>query len=239
VSGGVLITRVAHLQSVYEPRPWTWAQDNEAAIAANWTRSVAAKPRMFNGDVLLISAAEFGENSCRTSFFESDFASFLAWRDFGYPDQSVANGYAMAALRGSDGAFVCGVMGAHTANAGRVYFPSGTPDRTDLRRDGTVDLSGSVHRELEEETGLKAGSYRAAEDWIVVRHWPALAFFRIITFEDPAEAVADRIRANISRQVDPELCDAKVFRGPDDIDPRAMPASVQRFLRWAFESQAG
>ena len=68
--------------------------------------------------------------SSSASYFETDFAAFLAWRDWGFPDESVFNGFGMGALRCTDGAYVLGEMGAHTANAGRIYFPSGTPDPT-------------------------------------------------------------------------------------------------------------
>ena len=94
------------------------------------------------------------------SYFETDFASFLAWRDWGFPDSDVFNGFGMGALRCADGAFVMGEMGHHTANAGRIYFPSGTPDLDDLSGD-TVDIAGSVAREVEEETGLTPADYRA------------------------------------------------------------------------------
>ena len=52
----------------------------------------------------------------------------LAWRDFGFPDANIANGFSMAALLSADGAFDLGEMAPHTANAGAIYFPSGTPD---------------------------------------------------------------------------------------------------------------
>src|SRR6266576_268539 len=85
--------------------------------------------------------------------FEVDFASFIAWRDWGFPDKSVRNCFPMAALRSSDGAFLLGVMGSHTATAGQIYFPAGTPDPNDINGN-TVDLERGVIRELIEETGL-------------------------------------------------------------------------------------
>ncbi len=51
----------------------------------------------------------------------------------------------MGAVRASDGAFLLGVMGAHTANAGKIYFPAGTPDPDAMSSGETVDLAGSVH----------------------------------------------------------------------------------------------
>ena len=87
------------------------------------------------------------------SYFETDFASFLAWRDWGFPDKGVFNGFGMGALLSQDGAFALGEMGQHTANAGRIYFPAGTPDLDDVRGEA-LDIEGSVAREVEEETGL-------------------------------------------------------------------------------------
>ena len=119
---------------------------------------------MWNGRVLLGRNPVFSGDRFSASYFETDFASFLAWRDWGFPDPSVFNGFGMGALRCADGAFVLGEMGQHTSNAGRIYFPSGTPDLDDIR-DGTVDISGSVARELEEETGLAPGEYESEPHW--------------------------------------------------------------------------
>ena len=46
-------------------------------------------------------------------------------------------------VRSSDGAYLLGVMNRHTANAGRVYFPAGTPDPDDIVG-ARVDLDGST-----------------------------------------------------------------------------------------------
>lgn len=230
----VLITRVGHLHARSSPKTWHWAQANQDAIRANWAERVRDKPDMFNGRVLLMSDFELEDDTCRATYFETDFADFLGWRDLGYPDPSIANGFAMGALQGADGAYICGVMGSHTANAGRIYFPAGTPDRSDLLSDGTVDLATGVIRELKEETELPADSYRTADDWIVVRRWPAVAFMRPIRFPEPADVVAERISANVAAQSDPELAGVYVVRGLEDIDENRMPLFLQSFFRFAF-----
>ncbi len=231
------IARISRAEGRCEPFDWRWARESRDAIAANWAKLSAAKPQLFNGRVLLVSRLVEASDAVRSTFFETDFANFLAWRDLGYPDDTITNGFAMAALQGSDGAYVCGVMGGETANAGRVYFPSGTPDRADVRPDGTVDLAGSVLRELGEETELFPGADHVADHWIVVRQWPALAFLRPVVFAEPAEAVAERIRAAIAAQDEPELADARVIRGPEDIDETAMPMFLRSFFRWAFQDE--
>ena len=72
-------------------------------------------------------------------------------------------------------------MGDHTANAGKIYFPSGTPDPNDIvGRDG-VDLDASLAREIYEETGLGAADYEpAAPDWTCVLRGPRVALIKVM-----------------------------------------------------------
>jgi 8-oxo-dGTP pyrophosphatase MutT (NUDIX family) len=234
VTSEQFIVRVRRLDTRLGAGRWDWAERNRDAIAAHWAERVTAKPRMFNGRILIIADHALDGDAYRATYLQTDFANLLAWRDLGFPDASVINGFAMAALQGSDGAFVMGVMGAHTANAGRVYFPAGTPDASDVRSDGTVDLAGSVRRELAEETGLAAEDFSCADEWIVVRHGPRIAFLRPLQAPEPAAVVAARIEDHLRQDPDPELSGARIVRSAADIDETAMPDFLQDFVRWSF-----
>jgi 8-oxo-dGTP pyrophosphatase MutT (NUDIX family) len=234
---GVQIHRVSRVEAQCRPKDWAWPGQNRAFIEENWARRTAGKPQMFNGRVLLLQDVAFEQDLCRNTYFETDYADFVAWIDGGYPDPEIANGFAMGALRGSDGAYICGVMGAGTTNAGRIYFAAGTPDRSDLRPDGTVDLATSLTRELAEETGLGEGDYRVDDEWIIVQRWPTVALLRMVTLPVSAEEGAARIRANIAAQQEPELQDVRIIRGPNDIDPDRMPLFLQSFFGWVFDQR--
>ena len=162
------------------------------------------------------------------AYSEVDFASFVAWRDWDFPDKSVRNCFAMAALRSADGAFLLGEMGAHTATAGQIYFPAGTPDRNDLVGD-TVDLERGVMRELAEETGLTRADVVAEPGWTAVLHSQRTALMKIVEAQTSADALAGRIRAFLSSQTQPELADVHIVRTLNDLRP-SMPAFVTAFL---------
>src|SRR6267154_1033198 len=209
---------------------WTWpfAVERRADIDAHFACQQAEKPKLWNGRVLLGRNPVFSGDRFSADYFEADFASFLAWRDWGFPDKSVFNGFGMGALRGSDGAFVLGEMGRHTSNAGRIYFPSGTPDLDDIR-DGAVDISGSVARELEEETGLAPGDYRSEVDWHCVYTGAALAMIRILHVDMTGDALRARIEANLAGQPLPELSAIHLVRRLSDMRA-AMPGFVTAFI---------
>ena len=233
------ICRARRLDCRCVPYEWAWAEANRNWIAAKWGRLRAEKPRLFNGRILLVSDHALDGSTFRARFFEADYAAFLGWRDAGFPPTPVVNGFAMGALQGSDGAFVMGVMGAHTANAGRIYFPAGTPDPSDVRPDGVVDLASSIVRELGEETGLVPTPDAIGSEWIIVREGPKLSFLRPIRLAEPAEAIIGRILAHLRGDPDPELAGACAVRDVHDIDEAAMPEFLKVFLRWWFRESAG
>jgi len=214
-----VIHRVSTLDLAVEAWAWPFAQARRAEIDAYFADRQRERPAMWNGRVLLGRNPVFAGDRFSSSYFETDFASFLAWRDWGFPDSTVFNGFGMGALRCADGAFVLGEMGQHTSTAGRIYFPSGTPDLDDIR-DGTVDISGSIARELEEETGIVPGDYRSEADWHCVSTGHAVAMIRILHVDMPGDALRGRIEGNLALQRLPELSAIHLVRGTRDAGNR-------------------
>jgi 8-oxo-dGTP pyrophosphatase MutT (NUDIX family) len=227
-----VIHRVSAFDLVVEPWAWPFAEARRAEIDAHFAEKQRERPATWNGRVLLGRNLVFSGGRLSASYFETDFASFLAWRDWGFPDPGVFNGFGMGALRCADGAFVVGEMGGHTSNAGRIYFPSGTPDLNDIR-DGTLDIPGSVTRELEEETGLAPGEYESDPDWHCIYTGTALAMIRLLRIGLPGDVVRERIERNLAAQEQPELSAIHLVRGTRDITA-AMPRFVADFLKAQF-----
>lgn len=230
-----VIHRVTTLDLAVRPIVWPFAKERRAEIAAHFAEKQRERPKIWNGRVLLGRDAAFTDGHLAATYFETDFASFLAWRDWGFPDPAVFNGFGMGALRTSDGAFVMGEMAQHTANAGRIYFPSGTPDLDDIRN-GALDISGSIAREIAEETGLTADDYAAEADWHCVVSGRAIAMMQVLNLDMPGDEARARIEANLAREAEPELSAIHLVRGMSDLAP-TMPRFVTAFIAQQFASR--
>ena len=222
------VVRLARAEMRFAPRPWPFAHERRAEIDAHFARLMRERPRAFNGRVLMLREFTLDDGLLRGAYFETDFASFIAWRDWGWPDASVRNCFGQAALRASDGAFVLGVMSSHTLNAGRIYFPSGTPDPKDIVGD-EVDLDGSVLRELTEETGLTLADVSLDPGWYAVLAGPRLAMLKPVRSPLTAQELRARILAHMAAEAHPELADVRIARGPADLD-EMMPEFIHDYL---------
>ncbi len=122
-------------------------------------------------------------------------------------------------------------------NAGRVFFPGGTPDLSDITPDGDVDLYGSVLREMEEEAGLSELGTRQTGGWDMVLDGPYLCLMRRMVFPDTGAALAARIAAFMASQKRPELARLHLAAGPDDLGPEVMSFAAD-YLNWRFAERA-
>ena len=74
---------------------WPFVRDERNRIEAHWNKLRRERPALFNGRVLLMRnpqiAEKKGVQTLRLQAFETGFANFIAWRDFGFPDASICN----------------------------------------------------------------------------------------------------------------------------------------------------
>jgi hypothetical protein len=213
-----------------EAYAWPFAQSRRDEIAAHFAARVRERPGMWNGRVLLMRPYAIAGRTLTARCFETDYASFDAWRLWGFPDPSVYNFFAAAALRGADGGYVLGEMAPYTANAGSLYFPCGTPEPADIGADGTVDFDGHLGRELAEETGIDIGELSAEPGWTMVRDGCYLGFLKQLTARESAGGLRERILRHCAAEKEPELTGVRIVRGPADLDSR-MPPFVVGFLQ--------
>lgn len=231
-AAGMDIHPVTALDLRLEAGGWPELDGRAGDIAAHFARRQEDSPALWNGPVLLMRRDfRLSRGVLSGRFRRSDFATFLWWREAGWPDLGMVNAFALAAIEGSDGGFVLGVMGAHTSMAGHIYFPGGTPDPDDVTADGTVDLAGSVFRELHEETGLAAADVAADGGFTAICDGPRVALLRRLVFAEPAEALAIRIRAFLAGEDRPELADVAVVHAEADLTDRIAPFAVAYMRR--------
>jgi len=228
----ISVVPIDRLELSFSSWKWPFAEKRRQDIDTHFAALREKTPELWNGRVLMLRDFAITSGTFRGRFFEKDFASFIAWRDWGFPDPTVKNCFAMGALRGSDGGFILGLMAPHTANADKIYFPAGTPDPDDIVGE-TVDLAGSVTREVLEETGLTASDFAAESGWIVVLAGARIALMKILNAPVPAAGLRIRILDHLAREDQPELAGIHVAHGPGDLDPR-MPPFVTAFLSYIW-----
>jgi 8-oxo-dGTP pyrophosphatase MutT (NUDIX family) len=232
MSEATSIIHVDRLELSMAPQSWPFADARRAEIDAWFAALQGEKPAIWNGRVLLLHEHALAAGVFRGRYLETDYASFAAWRAWGRPPAAVCDCFGAAAIVTADGAFLLGVMGPHTANAGRIYFPCGTPDPRDIVG-GEVDLDFSVRRELKEETGFDVAEFTAEPGWTTVFDLPLIAHIKVLRSRDSAEAMRSRALDHLARERQPELADVRIVRGPADFDP-AMPRFVTAFLAQRF-----
>jgi hypothetical protein len=227
------IVLIERLDLTFEPQPWPFADKQRADINDHFSKLRRDKPALWNGRILLLHNYAVNRTVFRGQFFETDYASFLAWRDWDIPDPTVQNCFAMGAIKCTDGAFVLGIMGDHTANAGRIYFPCGMTDPQSV--DGkSVNLEASLWREVIEETELTSADLTAEPYWHTLFHGPRIAHIRILHAREGADALRRRILANLALEDQPEFADIHIVRRGGDFHPRIEPY-VATFLNLVMD----
>lgn len=226
------VFHIDRLDLSFSPKPWAFADERRAEIDAYFNALTREKPDVWNGRVLLMHSRLVENGVLRGQYLETDYASFSAWCHWGRPAAGVGDCFSAAAIMSADGAFLLGVMGSHTFNGGRIYFPCGTPD-PGIIVDGKVDLGLSLHRELKEETGLDMTAFDVEPGWTMSVDGALIAQIKVMRSNQSARALRERILEYLASEKRPELADIRIVRGPGDFDA-AMPGYAITFLTSRF-----
>src|SRR5262245_22988494 len=98
---GMTVPKILPLDSArFTIAPWTWsfARERRSEIDTYFAARQQKTPELWNGRVLLLRDYAFDGRGLTGTFFETDFASFITWRELGFPDTGAANCFSMAAL---------------------------------------------------------------------------------------------------------------------------------------------
>ncbi|KQZ00090.1 hypothetical protein ASD45_03910 [Pseudolabrys sp. Root1462] len=222
MTGTPRVVHVDRLELVFEPKPWAFADANRRKIDAVFAEAQIEKPALFNGRVLTMHRCSIEDGVLSGGFLETDYASFTYWIASGRPEAGIYDCFGAAAVMSDDGAFLLGEMAAHTYNAGQIYFPCGTPDRSDIVG-STVDFDFSVRRELKEETGLDPADLTDEPGWTLAMDGEVICAVKVMRSMLAAETLRAQMLQNLARERQPELADIKIIRGPDDFHPKMRP----------------
>ncbi len=210
-------------------RVWPFAQANTDRIEAHWDAVVARAPASFNGPVLMTRNPAVRDGILQGDAIVTDYASFIAWSDWGWPDRTMFNLFGTAIVRAGDGALIFGVMGAHTLNPGQCYPPGGSLDPGDVAGGGKIDIMGSIARELAEETGLDAADATPAGLYAVF-DGQRVSIAQVLQFAQPARTLAERARRHIAADAKAELDAVAVLHSSGDL-PDPAPGYARMLAR--------
>lgn len=214
------IIQVDRVELSIKSDPWVYADLHREEIDEHFKKRQIEQPALWNGRVLLLRRYAVRDQVLRGDCFETNYADFLAWREWNFPDPTVYNFFAAAALQSSDGAYVVGEMAPHTASTGQHYFPCGTPEPSDADACGHVDLTANLRRELREETGLALDEIEFEPGWTMVHDRGYLGLIKHLRIHETADRLRDRILTYLADEHEPEFTDIRIVRRRSDLDGR-------------------
>lgn len=220
------VTRVDACRLAVVPGRWRYADEHADAIDRLWLVRKAERPQLFNGRIVLISGAGIADGCLTAGFTETDFKSYLHWREAGFPATGLRDGFGSALIRSAEGHLLYGRQRTGHVNAGLMYPPGGFIDPRDIRSDGVIDIAASIAREVAEETGLAAADFVPGGGYWVTVSGPHVSIARELRSRLPAAELVARIARFLAADPDPELAETVVVRRPGDVE-----ASAPEFAR--------
>lgn len=196
----------------------------------SWREEIAANPHLFDGRMVLQRAVRIADGRIAAQAHVVPYSTFLWWRKT--RSAGAYHIFGMPMLVSADGAMIAIRMGAHTANAGRVYSPGGSLEPEDIV-DGRCDVARNIAREVKEETGLVLSDAVAEPGWHAIHMNGTITVFRVFRLMERADQIVARVAAHVAADPHPEIDEAVAIRSAD---PRAhnYPDFIPPILEWLF-----
>ena len=212
-----LVTPVQGFDAFVVDEPWPWAEQHADEIAAHWERARTDKPALFDGKVLVARRMEITGGVWRAAHIVIPYSGLKYWLSLGFVEAGAFNTFASGVVVTADGAVLLGRMGGHTANAGRLYFPCGTPDLDDVSGD-VFDVEASMTRELGEETGLGPAHLAPTDQRWIVQDGPLVCCARRFDSALTAGELEAVVTAHLAADPQPELDGVLLVRRVGELD---------------------
>jgi 8-oxo-dGTP pyrophosphatase MutT (NUDIX family) len=219
-----------------DPAPHPFERQNLGEIDENWRHETAINPHIFDGKVALLSELSYRDRRLAGRCHIVRYATFMYWRRDRLAENA-GHAFAHAMFVSSDGALVAIRMGAHTVNAGRVYFAAGSFELEDFR-DGQVDVAYNMRREVLEEIGIDLDD---AETEPGRRHYllstaNGTVIFRRYRARLTANQLINRINGFLATQEHPEVAGPVVIHSANDLPDKLAP-HMRPLVEWHFSHQ--
>lgn len=231
-----VILPVEEIDVTLDSAPHPFERDNLPAIEKNWLRETTINPHIFDGAVALLSELSYRDGRLAGRCHIVRYATFMYWRHNRLTPVA-GHAFAHAMLVSGDGALVAIRMGAHTVNAGRVYFAAGSFELEDFR-DGQVDVAYNMRREVMEEIGIDLADAQAEPGR---RHYllstgSGTVIFRRYRMKPGANELINQINGFLSTQEQPEVAGPVIIHSANDLPDNIAP-HMKPLVEWHFSHQ--
>ncbi len=214
-----MISEISHTDLMLVPGSWPFAEQHAQEIENHWARSLKDNPDLWNGKMLAARAPKIQDGCLSAEFVEIEYAAYLAWRDWEYPDKSRFNIFGTAVIRSREGHLIFGVMGDTTSWPGRTYPPAGSLELSDVGPDGRLDVFVSGVRELKEETGINVQSM-TPDQTLVAWAGQQIAVMQVFSLDYSGHELVKEINDFIAAETQSELAKIQLITCIEDLDIR-------------------
>ncbi len=212
--------------------PLGYELEHREGIAANWASATTANPALFNGPFFMAEQASVTEEAFEARYHRTRFATMMHWKANATSNKPW-HIFSVGVIVSNDNKLIAGRMAMSTAAAGRVYFPAGSFDESDVVNEH-VDIDGNMQREVEEETGVRLSEARDRDRQIhLVAADRSIALFRRHYFDVTGDELLERIRSHIAAEEDSELDDVTAISAAGEMGART-PDTFRTFADWHF-----